>query len=76
MDELAPSQIALAIGKSVAEVNRSISELTVQGLLDMKTIELSGEIEVIFDASPVLAMLDELLNKERVVRPQLLLAIL
>ncbi len=64
MDELAPSQIALAIGKSVAEVNRSISELTVQGLLDMKTIELSGEIEVIFDASPVLAMLDELLNKE------------
>ena len=29
----------------------------------MKTIELGSEIEVIFDASPVLALLDDLLAK-------------
>ena len=40
MDDLAPSQIASALNKTVAEVNRSISDLTAQGLLDMKTIEL------------------------------------
>lgn len=65
LDDLAPSQIATALGKTVTEVNRTISDLTAQGLLDMKTIELSGEIEVIFDASPVLAKLDELLNQEQ-----------
>ncbi|RCW16950.1 DNA replication protein DnaD [Streptococcus gallolyticus] len=63
MDDLAPSQIATALDKTVAEVNRSISDLTAQGLLDMKTIELGSEIEVIFDASPVLALLDDLLTK-------------
>lgn len=63
MDDLAPSQIATALDKTVAEVNRSISDLTAQGLLDMKTIELGSEIEVIFDASPVLALLDDLLAK-------------
>lgn len=60
MDDLAPSQIASALNKTVAEVNRSISDLTAQGLLDMKTIELGSEIEVVFDASPVLALLDKL----------------
>ncbi|MCF1633585.1 DnaD domain-containing protein [Streptococcus gallolyticus] len=63
MDDLAPSQIATALDKTVAGVNRSISDLTAQGLLDMKTIELGSEIEVIFDASPVLALLDDLLAK-------------
>ena len=63
MDDLAPSQIATALDKTVAEVNRSISDLTAQGLLDMKTIELGSEIEVIFDASPGLALLDDLLAK-------------
>lgn len=63
MDDLAPSQIATALDKTVAEVNRSISDLTAKGLLDMKTIELGSEIEVIFDASPVLALLDDLLAK-------------
>ncbi len=65
MDDLAPSQIATALDKTVAEVNRSISDLTAQGLLDMKTIELGNEIEVIFDASPVLARLDELLAEPK-----------
>lgn len=61
--ELVPSKIAEAIGKTVAEVNRAISDLTSQGLLDMKTITLGGEIETIFDASPVLAKLDALDQK-------------
>lgn len=65
MDDLAPSQIASALNKTVAEVNRSISDLTAQGLLDMKTIELGSEIEVVFDASPVLALLDKLLSEPK-----------
>lgn len=65
MDDLAPSQIASALNKTVAEVNRSISDLTAQGLLDMKTIELGSEIEVIFDASPVLAILDKLVSEPK-----------
>ena len=62
MNDLAPSQIAKALNKTVAEINRCISELTTQGLLDVKTIELENEIEVIFDASPVLSILDSLLE--------------
>lgn len=63
LDEVAPSQIADAMGKTVTEVNRIISNLEKQELLAIKTIELSGETEVIFDASPVLAKLDRLLEK-------------
>ncbi|MGT2743124.1 DnaD domain-containing protein [Streptococcus plurextorum] len=62
LDELAPSQIATAIGKTVTDVNRIISNLSKKGLLDIKTIELAGEAEVIFDASPALSQLDELLS--------------
>lgn len=65
MDDLAPSQIASALNKTVVEVNRSISDLTAQGLLDMKTIELGSEIEVVFDASPVLALLDKLVSEPK-----------
>ena len=65
MDDLAPSQIASALNKTVAEVNRSISDLTAQGLLDMKTIELGSEIEVVFDASPVFALLDKLVSEPK-----------
>ncbi|MGT2934667.1 DnaD domain-containing protein [Streptococcus castoreus] len=63
-DDLAPSQIANALGKSVADINKIISSLTSQDLLDMKTIELAGEIEIIFDASPVLVKLDHLLASQ------------
>ena len=45
------SQIAEIIGKEVADVNQSISNLTENGLLQYRTIELNGEIELIFDAS-------------------------
>lgn len=64
MDEFAPSQIANSLGKSVADVNRSISSLTSQELLDIKTIKVGEEIETLIDASPVLAKLDHLLAKK------------
>lgn len=62
MEEIASSQISQAIGKSIAEVNRSIESLQEAGLLKFKTIELSGEIEMICDAMPALEKLDELLE--------------
>lgn len=63
LDEVASSQIAQAMGKTVTDINRIISGLEKAGLLDVKTIELAGEVEVIFDASPALSKLDNLLNK-------------
>lgn len=65
IDDLAPSQIATALGKSVADVNRSISSLTSQELLDIKTIKVGDEIETIIDASPVLEKLDQLMIKSK-----------
>ncbi|MTB64922.1 DnaD domain protein [Streptococcus sp. zg-86] len=62
IEGLAPSQIAEACGKTVSEINRSIEHLQEAGLLDFKTINLSGEIEMIFDASPALEKLDALLQ--------------
>lgn len=61
LEEVAPRQIAENIGKTLTEVNRSMSHLTEKGLLQYKTIELHGETEVIFDASPALEKLDEIL---------------
>ena len=37
-----------SLGKEVADVNQSISNLTENGLLQYRTIELNGEIELIF----------------------------
>lgn len=65
IDDLAPSQIATALGKSVADVNRTISSLTSQELLDIKTIKVGDEIETIIDASPVLEKLDQLVTKSK-----------
>ena len=62
LEEFAPSQIAEHIGKTLSEVNRSMSHLTEKGLLQYRTIELNGEVEDIFDASPALEKLDELLG--------------
>ncbi|MBF0786576.1 MULTISPECIES: DnaD domain-containing protein [unclassified Streptococcus] len=64
IEGLAPSQIAQACGKSISEINRSIEQLQEAGLLDFKTINLSGEIEMIFDASPALEKLDALLQSD------------
>ena len=62
MEELSPSQIAETIGKELPDVNQAISNLTENGLLQYRTIELNGEIELIFDASPALKRLDNLLG--------------
>ena len=64
LGELSPSQIAEKIGKQVTEVNQAISRLTEKGLLQYRTIELNGEIEVIFDATLALERLDQLSEKQ------------
>lgn len=64
LGELSPSQIAEKIGKQVTEVNQAISRLTDKGLLQYRTIELNGEIEVIFDATLALERLDNLFEKQ------------
>ena len=64
LGELSPSQIAENIGKNVTEVNQAISRLTEKGLLQYRTIELNGEIEVIFDATLALERLDQLFEKQ------------
>ncbi|HFU4377626.1 TPA: DnaD domain-containing protein [Streptococcus suis] len=61
LENLAPSEIAQATGKTVAQVNQAIENLQEAGLLDFKTISIAGEIEMIFDALPALEKLDELL---------------
>lgn len=62
VDEMPSSRVADALGKTVAEINQAISNLTNQELLVMKTIELDGETDIIFDTSPVLKRLDDLLG--------------
>lgn len=64
LGDVSPSQIAEIIGKEVADVNQSISNLTENGLLQYRTIELNGEIELIFDASLAFERLDSLLNTQ------------
>ena len=62
LEEMSPSQIAERIGKEISDVNQSISNLTERGLLQYRTIELNGEIELLFDASLALEFLDNLLG--------------
>lgn len=62
LKEMSPSQIAERIGKEISDVNQSISNLTERGLLQYRTIELNGEIELLFDASLALERLDNLLG--------------
>lgn len=64
LGDISPSQIAEIIGKEVADVNQSISNLTENGLLQYRTIELNGEIELIFDASLAFERLDSLLDSQ------------
>ena len=64
LGDVSPSQIAEIIGKEVADVNQSISNLTENGLLQYRTIELNGEIELIFDASLAFERLDSLLDNQ------------
>lgn len=50
LESLAPSEVAQATGKTVAQVNQAIENLQESGLLEFKTISIAGEIEMIFDA--------------------------
>ena len=63
--EVASSQIAQATGKTLTEVNKSITTLTEAGLLDFTTIQVNNEIEMVVDASPALAVLDKLVSSEK-----------
>ena len=65
LEEMSPSQIAERIGKEISDVNQAISNLTERGLLQYRTIELNGEIELLFDASLALERLDNLLGAAR-----------
>ncbi len=47
LEEMSPSQIAERIGKEISDVNQAISNLTERGLLQYRTIELNGEIELL-----------------------------
>ena len=71
LDEMSPSQIAERIGKEISDVNQSISNLTERGLLQYRTIELNGEIELLFDASLALERLDNLLGAPTSISDQL-----
>ena len=62
LESLAPSEVAQATGKTVAQVNQAIENLQEAGLLEFKTISIAGEIEMIFDALPALEKLDVLLE--------------
>lgn len=70
MESLAPSEIAQATGKTVAQVNQAIENLQEAGLLEFKTISIAGEIEMIFNAFPALERLDHLLLQKQ--RPELI----
>lgn len=61
---IASSDIAQASGKTVAEINRSIERLQEEGLLHFQTIHQSGEIEMVFDATPAIEKLEQLLEKD------------
>ncbi|HFI0000709.1 TPA: DnaD domain-containing protein [Streptococcus suis] len=65
LESLAPSEVAQATGKTVAQVNQAIENLQESGLLEFKTISIAGEIEMIFDALPALEKLDLLLEPKQ-----------
>lgn len=65
LESLAPSEVAQATGKTVAQVNQAIENLQESGLLEFKTISIAGEIEMIFDSLPALEKLDVLLEPKQ-----------
>lgn len=65
LESLAPSEVAQATGKTVAQVNQAIENLQEAGLLEFKTISIAGEIEMIFDALPALEKFDVLLEAKQ-----------
>jgi DNA replication protein len=60
--DVAPSEIARAIGKKLADVNHSIDRLTKFGAMKVTLIEIAGEMGTFFDISPAFSKLDEVMN--------------
>lgn len=60
-EEIAPSEIAKSIGKTITEVNRSISRLMESQLLSFEVNHDSG---MTFDASPAFQQLDRILDEK------------
>ncbi|MQW23140.1 MULTISPECIES: DnaD domain-containing protein [unclassified Lactococcus] len=58
--DIAPSEIAHKTGKKLTQVNHSITALQNFGSLKVTLIDLAGEVETIFDVSPVFKHLDQL----------------
>ena len=58
--DIAPSEIATRIDKTLTQVNHSITALQNFGSLKVTLIDLAGDVETIFDVSPVFRHLDEL----------------
>ncbi|MBL3715326.1 DnaD domain-containing protein [Lactococcus muris] len=56
----APSEIATKIGKKLSDVNHSIDNLQDFGSLKVTLLEISGDVETIFDVTPALKKLDQL----------------
>lgn len=60
-EEIAPSEIAESIGKTITEVNRSISRLMESQLLSFEVNHDSG---MTFDVSPAFQQLDSILDEK------------
>lgn len=60
-EEIAPSEIAESIGKTITEVNRSISRLMESQLLSFEVNHDSG---MTFDVSPAFQQLDRILDEK------------
>jgi DnaD and phage-associated domain len=64
--DIAPSEIAIKIGKNLSDVNRSIDNLQTFGSLKVTLRGTASDMETIFDVTPALKRLDQLsgLTKE------------
>ncbi|HEY0222680.1 DnaD domain-containing protein [Lactovum miscens] len=60
--ESAPSDIAEKIGKTLNEVNTIIQRMQDSAVLKVTVIEISGQMDMIFDVSPAMEKLDSLLE--------------
>ncbi|MDR0298536.1 MAG: DnaD domain-containing protein [Streptococcaceae bacterium] len=59
--EMAPSYIAEKTGKSLSEVNSIIQKMQDSGVLKVTLLEISGQVDMIFDVAPAFEKLDDLI---------------
>lgn len=58
--DIAPSEIAQKTGRELSAVNHSITALQNFGSLKVTLLDVAGDVETIFDVSPVFKHLDDL----------------